>query len=85
MVSAVNCVMIAAFLGQPLRVPSDVGSLLWALPICLSIALIYKAIKVVTFKPALFVGEVTLLFVTIAGFLVIVAIVLLGVTRLAGI
>ena len=81
----VNCMMIAAFLAQPLRVPSDITSLLWALPISLSIALVYKAIKVVNFKPLLFLREVALLFATIVGFLVVVAIVLLGVTRLAGV
>lgn len=77
--------MTIAFLDQPLRVPATVISLLWALPICLSIALIYKAIKVVDFNPLLFLREVALLFATIVGFLVTVAVVLLGVTRLAGI
>ena len=81
----VSCMMTIAFLDQPLRVPATVISLLWALPICLSIALIYKAIKVVDFNPLLFLREVALLFATIVGFLVTVAVVLLGVTRLAGI
>ena len=70
---------------QPMRVPTDVVSLLWALPICLSIALVYKAIKIETFTPALLVREVAFLFVTIIGFLLVVAIGLLAVARFVGI
>ena len=74
---------IAGFLDQPLTVPTDAWALLWALPISLSIALIYKAIKVHTFRPGPYLREVALLFATIVGFLVVVAVVLLAVTRLA--
>ena len=76
---------IVAFLDQPLTVPTDPRALLWALPISLSIALIYKAIKTHALRPALYVREVALLFATIVGFLVVVAVVLLGVTRIAGV
>ena len=85
MMLAVAPEMMAAILAQPMRVPSDVGSLLWALPICLSIALIYKAIKLETFRPILFVREVALLFATIVCFLIVVAVVLVGVTFAAGV
>lgn len=82
---AVISVLMAEFLSQPLRVRSDAVSLLWALPICLSIALVYKAIKLESFAGGLFVREVALLFATIVGFLIVVAIAMAGVTHLAGV
>jgi len=76
--------VLAARFSQPLNIPTSAFSLLWALPICLSIAAVYKAIKLETVQPALFVREMLLLFVTIVGFLLVVAIVLLSVAWLAG-
>lgn len=74
-----------AFLGQiftePLPVPTRPISLLWALPICLSIALVYKAIKLENFRVRLYLREVLLLFITIIGFLIAVAVVLLLIVR----
>ena len=64
--------------------PTSALSLLWALPICLSIAVVYKAIKMETIRPKIFVREVLLLFITIIGFLSIVAAGLLGIACLAG-
>ena len=75
----------AQFFYQPMRIPTEAVSLLWVIPICLSIAVVYKAIKIETFTPALLIREVAFLFVTIIGFLLVVALCLLGIVWLAGI
>ena len=79
-----SCYILAELFSQPLYVPTNALSLLWALPICLSIAVVYKAIKLETIRPWIFVREVLLLFVTIIGFLSMVAVGLLGISCLAG-
>ena len=79
-----SCYILAELFSQPLYVPTSALSLLWALPICLSIAVVYKAIKMETIRPKIFVREVLLLFITIIGFLSIVAVGLLGIACLAG-
>lgn len=79
-----SCYILAELFSQPLYVPTSALSLLWALPICLSIAVVYKAIKMETIRPKIFVREVLLLFITIIGFLSIVAAGLLGIACLAG-
>ncbi|MFC1783381.1 hypothetical protein ACFL02_07320 [Planctomycetota bacterium] len=65
---------LAQLFTQPTYLPTHFITQLWVLPICLSIALVYKAIKLEPFKPSLFVREVLLLFVTIVGFLILVAV-----------
>ena len=69
--------ILAQLFQQPMEVPTRIVSLLWALPICMSISLVYKAIKLDTFKPATYLREVMFLFGTIIGFLILVAVVLL--------
>ena len=76
--------ILAQLFVQPLQVPTEAQSLLWAGPLCLSIALVYKALKIENFTPALYVREVALLFATIIGFLIVVALVLLATSHLAG-
>lgn len=67
---------------EPLSVPTNVWSQLWAIPICLCIAVVYKAVKLDEIKLKPFVREVSLLFVTIIAFLIMVALVLLGISWL---
>ena len=62
---------------QPLNVPTSPAGLLWSLPICLAIAMVYKGLKLEKITPALFIKEVTLLFLTIIGVLILVAILLI--------
>jgi hypothetical protein len=69
---------------QPLDVPTSAVSLLWALPICLGIAVIYKTLKLEPIRPALWLREVSLLFITIVFFMALVAAALLGIAWLAG-
>ena len=73
---------LAQLFAQPTYLPTHIITQLWVLPICLSIALVYKAIKLEDFKPALFVREVILLFFTIVGFLILVAVCLYLISRL---
>ena len=75
--------MLAKLFTQPSYIPTDITSLLWAIPICLSIAVVYKAIKIEHFEPGYFAREVSLLFVTIIGFLIVVAVALWTIARLA--
>ena len=75
--------ILAELFTQPSYIPTDITSLLWAIPICLSIAVVYKAIKIEHFAPAYFAREVSLLFVTITSFLIIVAVVLWTIAHLA--
>lgn len=75
--------LLGQFLTEPLDVPTRPVSLLWALPISLAIAVVYKAIKLEDLGTKVFLREVTLLFVTIVGFLVVVALALLGVAAAA--
>lgn len=74
------CAPSLALLTYPLHVPTSPLGLLWSLPICLSIAAVYKAIKLETFDWHTFIRETILLFVTIIGFLIAIgaALVLLG-------
>ena len=75
------------FLGQifikPLDVPTNPTSLLWALPVCLCIAMVHKAVKLESFEPGLVVREVLYLFLTIVGFLILSAVVLVGILHFA--
>ena len=75
--------ILAQLFRQPMHLPTDVASLLWALPICLSIALVYKALKMKTITPYLFIREVILLFATLIGFLVAGALALVVIAYIA--
>ncbi len=69
----------------PIEVPVNAGALLWILPICLSISLVYKAVKIEKFTMQLFVREALLLFITMVGFLIFVSFILLGINWLVSI
>ncbi len=67
----------------PVEIHTTPASLLWALPLCLAISMVYKAVKLETFTPAVVIKEVTLLFVTIIGFLILVALILLTIAHVS--
>ena len=77
--------ILAGILLEPMDVPTNAASLLWALPICVGIAVVYKAVKLddsqLAFKP--FIIETALLVATIIGFLILVAVSLLIIAMLA--
>ncbi len=76
--------LLAQLFNTPISAPTTVQGQLWALPICLSIALVYKTLKLKTLEPKTFIREVLLLFITIIGFLILAAIILWFVALLAG-
>jgi hypothetical protein len=82
--NTLTIILAAHLFTLPLEVPTRAVALLWALPICLSIALVYKALKLETFTLGVAVREVLLLFATIIGFLILIAVVLLVIARVAG-
>jgi len=73
----VDLILLAQIFTEPMYLPTKPVSLLWILPICLSVSLVYKAIKLEEFRPGLFVREVLFLFGTIIVFLLVIAVVLL--------
>ena len=72
---------VLALFMEPVDVPTEPASLLLLLPLCLSIALVYKAIKLEPFRLGRYAWEVVLLFATMVGFLALVAGVLLLVSE----
>ena len=74
--------ILAELFTQPMNLPTTAISLLWGIPICLSISLVYKAIKIEKFTWPFYLREVALLFATLLGFLIVAAIVLLVVGNL---
>ena len=74
--------ILGQLFSQPLHVPTKAVSLLWAIPICLSSATVYKAVKLQKIDAAHFIREVTFLFLTISGFLVLGAVGLLVIAYL---
>ena len=74
---------LASLFVEPIDIPTNPVALLWAVPICLSISMVYQAIKVDDLSPKVFIREVLLRFVTIIACLFVVALVLLAIARLA--
>jgi hypothetical protein len=75
--------LAATFLGSfttPMRIPTDPASVLWLLPLVVSIAVVYKATKVHRIQPWPFARESALLFGSIVVFIVVAAVILFGVT-----
>ena len=73
---------LLAIFQTPMYIPTRPAAILWLLPLALTIALVYKAIKLEPFRPETFVREVLLLFATMVGFLVLIAGILLAISQL---
>lgn len=73
---------LLAIFQVPISIPTTPARTLLLLPLTLTIALVYKAIKLEPFRPETFVREVLFLFATMVGFLVLVALILLAVSQL---
>jgi len=76
-------VLLSQVFVQPLEVPTRALALLWALPISLTIAIVYKAIKLPNLEKNLYLREVILLFLWIIGCLILAALILLIIAQLA--
>jgi len=66
----------------PLRIGTDPASMLWLLPLVVSIAVVYKATKVREIRPWPFARESAVLFGSIVVFIIVAAVILYGVTWL---
>lgn len=73
--------ILANFL-SPERIGTNPQSILWLLPLVLSIAVVYKATKVPTIKASHFIKESVLLFGSIIVFMLVTALVLYALARL---
>ncbi len=74
---------ILASFTAPEEIKMNPQSLLWALPLAASIAVIYKAIKVPKITAKHFIKDTGLLFISIVAFLIAASIVLIIVAQLA--
>ena len=75
--------LILASFTMPERVGVTPLSMLWLLPLALSIAVVYKATKVREIRAVSFIKESVVLFASIVVFMFITAVVLLGFAWLA--
>ena len=76
-------VFVATVLGSfttPMRVGTDPASMLWLLPLVVSIAVVYKSTKVYRIQLWPFAKESAVLFGSIIVFIVVAAVILYGVT-----
>ncbi len=66
-------IFILAFSSKPIHIPVTAVSLLWALPICLAIATVYKAVNIESFTPKEYIKEVIILFIFIITTMALIA------------
>jgi small-conductance mechanosensitive channel len=74
---------VATVLGSftiPLRVGTDPASMLWLLPLVVSIAVVYKSTKVYQIQLWPFTKESAVLFGSIVVFILVAAVILYGIT-----
>jgi hypothetical protein len=64
----------------PMRIGTDPSSMLWLLPLVVSIAVVYKSTKVYKIEPWPFARESAVLFGSIVVFIVVAAVILYGLT-----
>jgi hypothetical protein len=75
--------LVATLLGSfttPMRIGTDPASMLWLLPLVVSIAVVYKSTKVYQIKAWPFAKESAVLFGSIVVFIIVAAAILYGVT-----
>jgi len=74
---------VATVLGSfttPMRIETSPASMLWLLPLVVSISVVYKATKVYKIRLRPFARESAVLFGSILVFIVVAAIILYGIT-----
>ena len=64
----------------PMRIGTDPASMLWLLPLVVSIAVVYKSTKVYKIEPWPFARESAVLFGSIVVFILVAAVILYGIT-----
>jgi hypothetical protein len=70
---------ILASFTTPMRIDTDASSMLWLIPLVVSIAIVYKATKVHRIRPLAFLRESAVLFGSIMVFIVVAALILYGI------
>jgi len=74
---------VATMLGSfttPMQIDTNPASMLWLLPLVVSISVVYKATKVYKVRPWPFARESAVLFGSIIVFIVVAAVILYGLT-----
>jgi hypothetical protein len=75
-------ILVMATFTAPEQIRANPQAMLWLLPLTAAIAIVYKATKLQTITASVFLKEVTLLFGSIVGFIIITALVLFAVVWL---
>jgi hypothetical protein len=73
--SVMDILVIATFTA-PEQIRANPQAMLWLLPLAAAIAIVYKATKLPTITAGVFLKEVSLLFSSIVGFIIITALAL---------
>ena len=76
---------IMALSQYPMAIPTTPASLLWAVPVSIGIAVVYKAVKLEKFTWPIFAKEVTLLVATIISVLILTGVGLILLAKAVGI
>jgi hypothetical protein len=64
----------------PMHIHTDPASMLWLVPLLVSVVVVYKATKVYRIRPYAFTRECAVLFGSILVFIVVAAVILYGVS-----
>jgi hypothetical protein len=75
-------ILVIATFTAPEQIRANPQEMLWLLPLAAAIAIVYKATKMPTITACVFLKEVTLLFGSIVGFIIITAFALFAIVWL---
>jgi len=77
--TAFSEILLASFT-TPMHIDTNPASMLWLLPLLVSVVVVYKATKVYKIRAYPFIRESAVLFGSILAFIVVIALVLYGVS-----
>ncbi len=77
--TAFDEILLASFT-TPMHIDTDPMSMLWLLPLLVSVVVVYKATKVYKIRAYPFIRESAVLFGSILAFIIVIALVLYGVS-----
>lgn len=77
--TAFDGILLASFT-TPMHIGTDPVSMLWLLPLLVSVVVVYKATKVYKIRAYPFIQESAVLFGSILAFIIVIALVLYGVS-----
>jgi hypothetical protein len=79
--TALSGIVLASFT-TPMRIDTDPASMLWLVPLLVSVVVVYKATKVYRIRPYSFVRESSVLLGSILAFIFVAALILYAVAWL---